>query len=352
MTDQPGQGPEQRLPARREPAEVIPAERFTAPRQAHSAGLTPERAAKIVRQSGSARWVAFLAVTLVAIFVIGYYFYELGVPGIKDSSRLAKEVVAQQVTDVQRGAKLFQANCARCHGDTGQGGIGPILNDQAKLLTHLKPAYLEAVLSVGGRYVCGNPNSLMLAWLEPKGPLNYREVEELIAFITATTRDVYTVTDPETKVTTELSGWRDESYVLPAGATPVPDCWSAGLGGGSATPAPSGAASAAPSAAPSDGGNGATTTLTISAQNTAFDTDTLEVPANTPFQIVFTNNDAGIPHNVAIHKDSPTGPLVWAGDIFNGVETRTYEVPALPAGTYGFVCTVHPTIMTGTLTAK
>ena len=115
-----------------------------------------------------------------------------------------------------------------------------------------------------------------------------------------------------------------------------------------ATPAPS----ALPSAAPSDGGSGgATVTLTISAQGIAFDTDTLEVPANTPFQIVFTNNDAGIPHNVAIHEGSPTGPAVWTGDIFNGVETRTYEVPALPAGTYGFVCTVHPN-MTGTLTAR
>ncbi len=70
--------------------------------------------------------------------------------------------------------------------------------------------------------------------------------------------------------------------------------------------------------------------------------------ASTPFQIVFTNNDAGIPHNVAIHEGSPTGPEVWKGEIFNGVETRTYDVPALPAGTYGFVCTVHPN-MTGTL---
>jgi plastocyanin len=113
-----------------------------------------------------------------------------------------------------------------------------------------------------------------------------------------------------------------------------------------ATPGPSGA----PSAAPSDGG-GSTVSLTLTAQGIAFDTDSLEVPADTPFKIEFANNDAGIPHNVAIHKDSPTGPLVWAGDIFNGVETRTYEVPALPAGTYGFVCTVHPN-MTGTLTAK
>ena len=114
-----------------------------------------------------------------------------------------------------------------------------------------------------------------------------------------------------------------------------------------ATPAPSGA----PSAAPSDGGSGAVVQLTLTASGIAYDTDSLEVPADTPFQIVFTNNDAGIPHNVAIHEGSPTGPLVWSGDIFNGVETRTYDVPALPAGTYGFVCTVHPN-MTGTLTAK
>ena len=116
-----------------------------------------------------------------------------------------------------------------------------------------------------------------------------------------------------------------------------------------ATPTPAPSTSAEPGASASPGQSA---TLNLSAQGTAFDADALEAPANTPFTIVFTNNDAGIPHNVAIHKDSPTGPLVWAGDIFNGVETRTYEVPALPAGTYGFVCTVHPTVMTGTLTVR
>ncbi len=124
-----------------------------------------------------------------------------------------------------------------------------------------------------------------------------------------------------------------------------------------ATQAPaSGEPSAAPpgeaTPAPSGGGNGGqAVVIRISAQGIAYDTDTLEVPADTPFQIEFANNDAGIPHNVAIHEGSPTGPAVWTGEIFNGVETRTYDVPALPAGTYGFVCTVHPN-MTGTLTAK
>jgi plastocyanin len=145
--------------------------------------------------------------------------------------------------------------------------------------------------------------------------------------------------------------------LLIAGGIVPPRGDTSGGGGGASSPAPaspapgSPAPSGAPSAAPSDGSGGAVVQVTLTASGIAYDTDTLEVPANTPFQIVFTNNDAGIPHNVAIHKDSPTGELVWQGDIFNGVETRTYDVPALPAGTYGFVCTVHPN-MTGTLTAK
>ena len=107
-------------------------------------------------------------------------------------------------------------------------------------------------------------------------------------------------------------------------------------------PAGSPAASAAP---------GASVSLQLTASGIAYDKSTLEAPANTPFQIVFANNDAGIPHNVSIHKDSATGQEVFKGDIFNGTETRTYDVPALPTGTYAFVCSVHPN-MTGTLTIK
>ena len=70
----------------------------------------------------------------------------------------------------------------------GRAGSGPVLNDQAKLLTHLTPAYLTTVLTVGGRYVCGDANSLMPVWSDqgnPPGPLNYRDIEELVAFIRA-----------------------------------------------------------------------------------------------------------------------------------------------------------------------
>src|SRR6266850_2454531 len=81
-------------------------------------------------------------------------------------ARLEAEKNAQQVTAVERGYNLFEANCARCHGPNGLGPlespqpetgyIGPTLNSQEKLYQHLNADYLRNVLTVGGRYVCGN----------------------------------------------------------------------------------------------------------------------------------------------------------------------------------------------------
>jgi cytochrome c oxidase subunit 2 len=109
-------------------------------------------------------------------------------------------------------------------------------------------------------------------------------------------------------------------------------------------------ASATPPPPPS-GGPGAGPVLELSAANIAFEQTTLTAPAGKPFQIAFDNKDASVPHNVAIHKDSPTGDEVFKGDIFSGPAKHVYDVPALDAGTYAFACTVHPN-MTGTLTVQ
>ena len=89
--------------------------------------------------------------------------------------------------------------------------------------------------------------------------------------------------------------------------------------------------------------------LELSAQNIAYDTAQLTAPADQPFTIRFANKDPGVPHNVEIEDES--GATVFLGEILNGIDTRDYAVPALPAGTYTFVCTVHPN-MTGTLTVE
>jgi plastocyanin len=109
--------------------------------------------------------------------------------------------------------------------------------------------------------------------------------------------------------------------------------------------APSGSASGSPAASETAGG------VSISALNVAFEQPSVTAPAGKAFQIAFDNKDAGTPHNVAIHKDNATGAEVFKGEIITGPATKTYDVPALDAGTYAFVCSVHPN-MTGTLTAQ
>jgi mono/diheme cytochrome c family protein/uncharacterized cupredoxin-like copper-binding protein len=227
----------------RERQEAQTPERFYAGDSAHVVGLTEERAAQIVRQSGNARSIAFLATLVLALFIPIYWFYDLGFPTIAGSSRLEAEAKAQQVTDIGRGHELYLANCAQCHGPEGKGGIGPPLNDQAKLYNavssdgrsgtgHLNPNYLQRVLEVGGRYVCGDPNSIMPAWLQPAGPLNYREVEELIEFLTAS-KDITYATTADHPVeegatiepTVPQQGWRDPAYQPAPGTSPVPECW-------------------------------------------------------------------------------------------------------------------------------
>src|SRR5258706_1683949 len=115
-TAEPGDAAEERLPAT-VPQQALSADRFASPPAIRAvAGLTPQRSAGIVRQSAAARWVGFLTVIFVSLFIVGYWFYELGAPGGLSTPALTAELDKQQVTDVERGYNPFQANCARCHG--------------------------------------------------------------------------------------------------------------------------------------------------------------------------------------------------------------------------------------------
>lgn len=144
--------------------------------------------------------------------------------------------------------------------------------------------------------------------------------------------------------TSAKPGW---TYAPAPSATPVPSVEASG----SAAPPSGSAAPSASAAASASGGASGGATLEIEAEGIAYKESALTAPADKPFKIDFKNNDAGTPHNVAIHEGSPTGTEKFKGEIFPGVAEKTYDVPALPAGAYAFVCTVHPN-MTGTLTVE
>ena len=108
----------------------------------------------------------------------------------------------------------------------------------------------------------------------------------------------------------------------------------------------SGASAAAPTPA---GPTGAPSgdAVTIAAKDLKFVQTDVSVKADTAFDIVFDNQE-GAPHNIAI--SSATGASVFKGEIVTNSKV-TYAVPALAAGTYGFICEVHPD-MKGTITAQ
>ncbi len=112
-------------------------------------------------------------------------------------------------------------------------------------------------------------------------------------------------------------------------------------------PAPSGAPAASPAGSPAPSGSPAANVLNQTALNLAYGTSTLAAPANTPFTIRFDNQESGLPHDIQI-KDA-AGKVVFAGEMVTGPKAVDYAVPALAAGAYTFLCSIHPT-MTGTLT--
>ena len=102
----------------------------------------------------------------------------------------------------------------------------------------------------------------------------------------------------------------------------------AGCGGGGPTPAGTPAV-----------------TLTVVANNLAFDQTQLTVPADTTFAITLDNRDVA-PHNVNITGNGVSRET----EPFGGPATQTYTYAGLPAGSYTFLCSVHPD-MKGTLTS-
>jgi plastocyanin len=103
-----------------------------------------------------------------------------------------------------------------------------------------------------------------------------------------------------------------------------------------------GAATPAPSYPPGS--------IVVTADARKFDTDRLLVPADERFTLVLVNDDSD-QHNIAI-RTMPgfDGEIVFRHDPISK-STFTTEVGPIAAGTYYFLCELHPT-MTGTVVAQ
>lgn len=103
-------------------------------------------------------------------------------------------------------------------------------------------------------------------------------------------------------------------------------------------------AAAAPSAPVVDASHPA-----IGAKGVKFDVAKITLTAGAVAELTFTNNDAGIPHNIGIREIGSSGDPIFNGEHLTGIATIDYEIPALEAGkNYEFFCDIHSN-MKGTI---
>jgi len=88
--------------------------------------------------------------------------------------------------------------------------------------------------------------------------------------------------------------------------------------------------------------------VAVSASNSrAFDQTSVEAPAGS-VSVVFTNNEAGVPHNVHVYAGTDAEQRDVGETRLERGPDRQVLTLQLPAGTYRYVCDVHP-VMEGTL---
>jgi len=119
------------------------------------------------------RFVIVGLVLVVAILVAFQLYY------LREPARIQSAEAADQSLAVSAGRDLFAANCTACHGQNGEGVIGPALNSRGLLKT-TSDATLSSLIHTGV------PGSVMPAWGQTYGgPLTDEQVTQLVAFIRA-----------------------------------------------------------------------------------------------------------------------------------------------------------------------
>lgn len=92
------------------------------------------------------------------------------------------------------------------------------------------------------------------------------------------------------------------------------------------------------------------------AEGGRWDVTVLTAPAGETWTLDFDNRDdtdgadgGRRRHNFMIASGPAFEDRIYQTEVLVGPARQSYEIPGLPAGTYDFVCTIHPGTMTGEL---
>jgi plastocyanin/mono/diheme cytochrome c family protein len=272
----------------------------------------------------------------IMVALIFFLLIALGAYTLFDPTRQQQATDAQTDLLAQRGAALFAADCRPCHGDTGQGRIGPALN-RAELRDPAKLASNQAF--VKDTITCGRVGTLMPTWGQAEGgPLSDEQIRELITLITVDPNDAWT------------NYVQPQSEALNAQATPLPvaDLLKGSITGSTASVCGQKVANSTPEVAATPGTP--STSLNETATDNKFSQTSFTVPSGQAVTLAFSNQGNAIHNwNVTDVKDTSGKTIVTSATGTLGGQSTNLTFTIATPGTYHFQCDFHPTEMLGTL---
>jgi mono/diheme cytochrome c family protein len=121
-------------------------------------------------------YTRFIIVGLLLTLAIGVVFQ---VYLLVEPARITEVEAADREHSVASGAALYGENCAACHGEQGQGQLGPALNSKELLRTTPDEVLFGLIRT-------GIPGTVMPAWGQAfGGPLTDEAASQVVAFIRA-----------------------------------------------------------------------------------------------------------------------------------------------------------------------
>jgi plastocyanin/mono/diheme cytochrome c family protein len=291
-------------------------------------------------------------IVLLCVLLIGVGLYT-----IWDPSRAADATERTQEETAIRAGQTFANNCRQCHGNEGEGRIGPALNPQFRKapLTNFTDPNLRSQMQqlVRNTISCGRIGTVMPPWLiDNGGALNEHQIDQLVTLITE---------NPGNGI-----GWKTaaETSAQLNAIAPLPDVQdvlkSASITGQStsvcgqkplATPTAAGSATETATATPAGSPPAASTQITIDATDNKFDKSQLAIPAGQQVTLTFNNKGAAI-HNWHLLNVKDSQGQEPQTKLLPGGQSETITFTITQPGTYQFHCDVHPTEMTGTLVVQ
>jgi len=120
-----------------------------------------------------------------SLFGIGLVFSLLLLVGLSiywggDRLRLASAAEDLRARRIERGQAIYAEQCTACHGVSGEGGVGPALNNRQVLKDTPDEIFFSVIRS-------GVPNTQMPSWsIRFEGALNDQQINDLVNYLVST----------------------------------------------------------------------------------------------------------------------------------------------------------------------